>query len=109
MFGAPSMPSATSRRCSYGPGIGAWNGGDEVEMCGIAKIGRSIRRITAVFSTGRSTMFRFSFNPGFPCIRTKTYLARSMPPSQISEAARPEIVTIANIRPAFRASVRATL
>src|SRR6266487_3087544 len=46
---------------------------------------------------------------GFLRIPTKTYFTRSMPACQPRQAARPEIVTIAKMRPAFLASVRAML
>src|SRR5215831_9467849 len=71
--------------------------------------GMIINRRIAVFRAGRSRTPRSVLRPGFPRIVMKTYFARSTLPCQTSEAARPEIVTIAKINPAFRASVKATL
>src|SRR5712692_5973537 len=82
--------------------------GDWVVDCGIAKSDRRASKRIVVFRAGRSTMVRSTFSPGFPCRMTKTNLARPIPPCQKSAAARPEIVTIAKARPAFRARVRAT-
>src|SRR6266699_3723722 len=83
--------------------------GCEVVRFGIAKNGRSVSRSNAVFNVGLSDIFWLAVRVGFLRIPTKTYFTRSMPACQLRQAARPEIVTIAKMRPAFLVSVRAML